>query len=276
MDDLKFSVLLCVYYKDDPNDFETALSSVVNQTLVPNEINIICDGNLTSELDNVIYNYQLKYKFINVFRLKKNQGHGYARRYGVECCKYNLIALMDADDVSINDRFRMQIDVFRKYSDLSVVGGQIYEFKGNIDNVVGRRELPQNDSNIKKYMKKRCPMNQVTVMFKKDDVISSGNYIDWYCEEDYYLWIRMMEHNYKFYNIQKNLVFVRVDKGMYGRRGGLKYFKSEKRVQYYMYKHGMINFFEYLYNISIRFIAEVLLTDKARVLLYKIFLRKKA
>ena len=124
-------------------------------------------------------------------------------------------------------------------------------------------------------MKNRCPMNQVSVMFKKDAVLNSGNYIDWYCEEDYYLWIRMVEHNYKFYNIQKNLVYVRVGNEMYSRRGGLKYFKSEKKVQKYMLKHGLINIFTYIYNVSARFIAEVLLTNRLRGFLYKNVLRDK-
>jgi hypothetical protein len=28
----------------------------------------------------------------------------------------------------------------------------------------------------------------MTVMFKKDAVLEAGGYIDWYCNEDYYLW----------------------------------------------------------------------------------------
>lgn len=275
MKELKFSVLLCVYYKDDPINFETALKSVIDQSLVPNEINIICDGKLTDELDGIINKYTRKNKCINVYRLETNQGHGNARRFGLDCCKYDLVALMDADDISVHNRFELQINEFKKNNDLSVVGGQIYEFAGNIDNIVGKRELPQEDKDIKKYMKKRCPMNQVTVMFKKKDVIDSGNYIDWYCEEDYYLWIRMIEKGYKFYNIQKNLVFVRVNNGMYDRRGGLKYYKSEKKVQKYMLNHKLIRFFRYEYNIHIRFVAEVLITNSFRGFLYNKFLRTK-
>lgn len=271
----KFSVVICVYCKDNPNDFECALKSIINQTVIPAEINVVCDGPLTNELDYVIDDYCKKYKIINVYRLKKNQGHGNARKIGIEKSKYDLIALMDSDDISVNNRFEMQLEMFNKNSELSVVGGQIFEFADNINNIVGKRELPEDDQSIKKYMKKRCPMNQVTVMFRKRDVIDSGNYIDWYCEEDYYLWIRMIEKGYKFYNIQKNLVFVRVNNGMYGRRGGLKYYKSEKRVQKYMLDHKLIGFFRYEYNIHIRFIAEVLISNSLRGFLYNKLLRTK-
>lgn len=272
---LKFSAILCVYYKDNPDFFKEALESIINQTLVPNEVVIVCDGPLNAQLDLIINNACKKYKFINVYRFEKNVGHGNARRYAIDKCSNNIIALMDADDISVHDRFEKQIDIFKNNKNVHVVGGQIFEFIGKIDNIVGKRILPEMDSDIKEYMKKRCPMNQVTVMFNKDAVIDSGNYIDWYCEEDYYLWIRMIEKNYNFYNIQSNLVFVRVGNEMYGRRGGLKYFKSEKRVQKYMLKHNLINYRTYLYNIMTRFVAEVMLTNKLRGFVYKIFLREK-
>ncbi len=271
----EFSVLLLVYCKDNPVHFQESLDSVISQSLPANEIVIVCDGPLTKELNAVLRTCKKKTPCINVYRLKKNLGHGKARAYGVEKCKYNLIALMDADDISVPTRFEKEIEVIKNDGSISVVGGFINEFSGNINNIVGIREVPKTDAEIKTYMKKRCPMNQVTVLFKKNDVLSSGNYIDWYCEEDYYLWIRMAENNYKFYNLQENLVSVRVDNGMYNRRGGLKYFQSEKRVQKYMLKHRIIGFPLYLYNVFIRFIAEVIITNRVRGFLYKIFLRRK-
>lgn len=273
--DYRFSAIICVYYKDNPIFFEKALYSIINQTMVPNEINIICDGNLTIELDNIILKYEKQYSFINVYRLKENCGHGNARRYAIEKAKYPLIALMDADDISEKNRFEKQINIFKKYNNINIVGGEINEFIDNVQNVVGIRKVPEHDAEIKKFMKRRCPMNQVTVMFEKDAVIKSGNYIDWYCEEDYYLWIRMAEKGYNFYNIQENLVNVRVGKQMYERRGGIKYYRSEKRVQKYMLDHKLIGYFRYKYNTIIRFIAEVMIPNRLRGFLYKILLRKR-
>ena len=83
-------------------------------------------------------------------------------------------------------------------------------------------------------------MNLVTVMLKEESVQKAGGYIDWYCEEDYYLWVRMTEHGMTFGNLLDNLVNVRVGEEMYQRRGGVKYFKSEAKLQYYMYSKGII------------------------------------
>ena len=60
-------------------------------------------------------------------------------------------------------------------------------------------------------------------MLKKVAVQKAGGYIDWYCEEDYYLWVRMTEQGTKFANLPDNLVNVRVGEEMYQRRGSMTY-----------------------------------------------------
>ena len=95
-------------------------------------------------------------------------GHGNARRLGLAQCRNRLIALMDADDISLPHRFETQLALFEHNPQLDIVGGQIAEFVDTPDNVIGIREVPTEDASIKQYLKKRCPMNQVSVMFKKD------------------------------------------------------------------------------------------------------------
>lgn len=204
-----------------------------------------------------------------VIYLETNQGHGNARRYSVDNCTNELVALMDADDISYLDRFEKQLEVLKKNSSIDVIGGQITEFIDTPSNIIGIRKVPLEDSNIKEYMKKRCPMNQVSVVFKKSFYKKVGGYIDWFCEEDYYLWIRMAENNGIFANIKENLVNVRIGDNMSSRRGGMKYFLSEARLQKYMLKKKIISFPRYLYNILIRFGGEVILTNKLRTILFK-------
>ena len=182
---------------------------------------------------------------------------------------------MDADDICCYDRFEKQLNCFMKDSSLSIVGGQITEFVGESNNVTGMRVVPEKHNEIAKYMKKRCPMNQVTAMFKKEEVEKAGGYIDWYCEEDYYLWIRMMEHGCSFANVPDVLVNVRTGEAMAGRRGGWKYFFSEAKLQQYMLKKRIISPIRYLYNVAIRFGGEVVLNDKMRQKLFSL-VREKA
>lgn len=119
-------------------------------------------------------------------------------------------------------------------------------------------------------------MNLQTVMFRKKDVMDVGGFIDWYCEEDYYLWIRLAQAGLKFHNHQESFVNVRVGKGMYQRRGGMKYFKSEARLQKYMWQHGLIGITKYFYNVAIRFAVQVVMPNWLRGWVFQTFARNKS
>tara|TARA_B110000046_G_C12621360_1_gene244965 strand:- start:26 stop:517 length:492 start_codon:yes stop_codon:yes gene_type:complete len=157
---------------------------------------------------------------------------------------------------------------------VSLVGGQIEEFEGSINNIISKREVPETDIQIKEYLKYRCPINQMTVMFRKDKVLEAGGYLDWFCNEDYYLWIRMILNNNRFHNLRETLVKFRVDINMYKRRGGLKYFKSEFEIQKLMKKKGLITFYRFSLNIIIRFIIQILMPPEIRKIIFLKFARK--
>ena len=201
--------------------------------------------------------------------LEQNQGHGNARRISLQNCSNDLVALMDADDISMHNRFEKQLAVFHAHPEVDIVGGQITEFIDKPENIVGRRVVPEHDDDIKKFMKKRCPMNQVSVMFKKESIERAGGYQDWFCEEDYYLWIRLALINGIFANVPDDIVNVRIGDAMSARRGGLKYFKSEAKLQQYMLKKHMIGYSQYMYNVLLRFAGEVLLPNRLRTLMFK-------
>lgn len=271
---MNFSVLICVYKNDSAEHFRLALESVINQTLKPDEVVLVVDGPVPESIDSIIKSFE-KNPYFKVLRLKENVGLGNAKKIGIEHCSNELIAFMDADDISLPDRFEKQIKCFEQNEALSVVGGNIAEFVGHTGNIVGIRRVPENDSDIKTYMKKRCPFNHVTVMIKRADVLNAGGYKDWYCNEDYYLWLRMFEKGAVFRNLNDILVLVRVGPEMYRRRGGLKYFLSEAKLQKYMLNRRIIGFSEYALNMLVRFIVQILMPNKLRGYVFQKFARTK-
>ena len=271
---IPFSVSICVYGGDDPTHFEIAVESILHQTVKPTEVVLVVDGPIPERLDEIISSYE-KDPVFKVIRLPKNQGHGEARRVGLMNCSHEIVALMDADDISVPNRFEKQLAVLCADETLSIVGGNISEFIDSTDNIVGYRIVPQTDAEIKGYLKKRCPMNQMTVMFRKEDVNAVGGYLDWYCDEDYYLWIRMALNGARFANIEEVLVNVRVGKEMYQRRGGWKYFRSEAKLQKYMLKNRVIGLPTYLVNVVERLIVQILLPNRLRSWVFQTFARDK-
>lgn len=273
-ENIKFSVSMCVYGGDNAGWFRTSVESVLNQTLVPNEIVLVVDGPVPNDLDGIIRKFE-ESKLFKVIRLETNQGHGIARKTGLDNCTNELVAIMDADDICTRNRFEKQIEAFHDYPDSDIVGGMITEFIDTPDNVVGKRIVPLEDSEIKEYMQRRCPMNLVTVMFKRSSIEKVGGFIDWYCEEDYYLWLRMALANMNFRNVDDVLVNVRVGKEMYQRRGGVKYFKSEAKLQKYMLDNKIIGFPRYLINVTERLILQVLMPNKMRSFIFQKLARSK-
>ena len=277
MDSTKFSVAMSVYKNDNAQHFSRALESITDkQTVLPSEIVLVVDGPIGSELDAVINDYSSKYNIFKVIRLETNGGLGNALRLAVENATNELIARMDSDDVAIPTRFEEQLNFFTANEHVDIVGGDISEFIGEEENIVAYRRVPKTDSDIKEFAKKRCPFNHVSVMYKKSAVQKAGGYLDCFWNEDYYLWIRMVLENAVMANTGTVLVNVRTGSDMYQRRGGKKYFQSEKFLQRYMLDRNMIGRIMYFSNVLKRWIVQCLLPNKIRGWVFRTFARKSA
>ncbi len=275
MSSVPFSVLMCVYKNDNSTYFKQALESVSNQTVKPSEIVLVIDGPIPKETRDNMNDFALKNQDIfNIIDLKINVGHGKAKNIGLKKCTYELVAIMDSDDICTKDRFEKQLLYFKKHPKTSILGGIISEFSKNINISLGQRSLPSTHSEIKKFLKMRCPMNHMTVMFKKSKVIEAGGYLDWHYNEDYYLWIRMYLSGAIFSNLNDVIVYARVSDEFYLRRGGWKYFVSESKLQFFMFQKNIINIFRLSFNILIRFFVQFVVPNKFREWLFLNFFRK--
>ena len=270
----KYSVLMSLYHKESPNALIQSVDSMLDQSILPDEIIIMKDGPLTDDLDKALTKYEDN-PIIKLISLKENVGLGKALNIGLEYCKNNIIVRMDTDDVSEPNRCQIQLSFLNDHKDISIVGTAVSEFVDHEDNIVALKEVLEKHDDIKKQIKFRNPMNHPTVMFRKKDILAVGSYQHWHLNEDYYLWLRLMKNGYKFANLNEPFVKMRITDDTYLRRGGYKYFVAQKKMQDYMLQEKMINVFEYIYNVSIRFVARVLLPNRVRKQLYLNLLRKK-
>lgn len=264
MSELEFSALMCVYGGDNPSYFDQALESVFDQTRQPNEVILVVDGPVTDEIDHVIEKYKVRYDSFYVHRLKENQGHGIARKFGFEKCQYDYVAISDADDINMKNRFEIQMEYFDKEPELGAVSSGCIHFQEDISHIINEELMPQTDAEIKKAMKTRCPMCQASAILNRKAVMEVGGYQDWYMAEDYHLWIRMMLNGARFANVPLSLLYVRTTMKQMERRGGLRYFNSIRKLNKYMYASQIIGIGTYLFNVITRFIVQVLMPRKAR------------
>lgn len=275
---LQFSVITSVYKNDKPEYIRVALDSLlVQQTVKPDEIVLVQDGPVSHETSRLLLEYKDNYdEKLNVIKLTQNKGLGNALMLGVENAKYDIVARMDSDDICAPDRFEKQLAYLESHPECDIVGGQITEFIDTPDNIVGKREVPCDNEAIYHYMRSRCALNHPTVMFKKKAVLDAGNYQDWFWNEDYYMWIRMMEQGCVFANLPDVLVNMRSGFDQYGRRGGKKYFDSEIGIKKLMLEKGMITRKEYIVNYIQRFIIQLMLPNSVRGWVFRTFARKGA
>lgn len=270
----EYSVLMSVYFKENPIWFRDSIESMLSQTIKPSEFVIIEDGPLTFELDKVVRTYKEKYpEIFKIIKIDKNAGLGLALKLGIENCTNEFIARMDSDDYCKADRIEKQFNIFLKNPDLGMVGTNVIEFVDNPENVISKVVLPENQEQIYEFSKKRNPFRHPSIMYKKSEVLKAGNYREYYLFEDYDMWVRMIRAGCQCYNIQEFITYMRINADFYARRGGVKYLKSIYKFKKEQHNIGYINFANFL----IAFIPHAivcLMPNYFRNVVYRKILRK--
>lgn len=273
-----FSVLMCVYASDSPRNFGRALRSIWNeQTLKPTQIVLVVDGPIGDELTSVINQTDSELvNVLNVIWLSSNVGHGRARQAGLKVCSEEWIAVMDADDIAMPKRLEMLASVIKREPNISVIGSALAEFKeveGELIEV-GNRFFPETHAEIIAQLPWRSPFAQPTVAFSREAVLKVGGYQHWYYNEDYYLWVRLAEAGYCFHNIRSITIRFRTSDNTFKRRGGLKYWLSESKLQLYIYKSSISGGLRPLVvGVLGRLVVQVVLPNSLRAKFYSVFLR---
>lgn len=269
-----FSVLLPTYGGDDATELEQSLRSCFEQTVPPSELLVVEDGPLSDELTETLTEWEKRYpERLRRLRIPENRGLGNALKTGVQECTYSLIARHDSDDVNVQTRFEKQITHFSEHPDVDIVGGYIGEFSEDPSAVETVREVPANHEDIESMARFRSPMNHGTVMFRKDAVLSAGNYRAVTRIEDYDLWVRMLCSGATFANIPEILVKVRAGAGLTERRGGIEYARADVRRQVEFYRRGFIGLPVFAFNVVSR-VGLRFLPNRLRRHVYRVFARE--
>ena len=252
----KFSVVMSVYISDSPIYFIDAVNSLLNQTRLPDEIIIIADGPLNEELDTA-FNSLKNSNLIKLIKLKKNCGLALSRKKAISRTSFDIIAVMDSDDICLPDRFERQIKLI-EHGEAQVVGGWIEEFYNKPKDKGKIRNTPVGYEEILSFGKWRNPINHVTLMFKKDAYESVDGYSSLRHSEDWDMISRMLVNGIIVKNISEVLVHVRAGDEMIKRRRRISQFKGEIKLFFRMYMIGYINIFHLVCNILIRVVLRIL------------------
>lgn len=268
---MKFTILLPIYQRKDlEGAFIEVIKSIYGNTLLPDQLIILIDGDLNpSFFKNVnklknIHNFEIYYP-------KLKLGLSKILNKGITLSRNDWIIRADGDDINLSNRF----ETLTKYmkEDYDLIGSKVIEYNKS-KNVKIIKNIPYALTDIKKFSKVRNPFNHMSVAYKKNTLIEVGLYPDLYLKEDYGLWIKILSNKkYKIINLPEALVEVNASDEMYSRRGGLEYLKSELQLFFFKNKYKIHNPYEGIIILFIRTFF-LIFPNFLKILIYRIILRK--
>ena len=227
---MKFSVLMSLYIKENPLFLAESLKSLMKQSYPADEIVLVLDGPITSELQQVIEEFNIKLP-LKIIPLEKNIGLGKALNKGIEYCRNEWIFRMDTDDICHSERFAKQVEFIQQNPDVVLFSTQIAEFDQDPQQHLSIRRVPTDFAEIITFNKIRSAFNHMTVAYKKSVLHEVGGYQHHLFLEDYNLWNRIIAKGYKVGNLPDVLLYARTNgSAMIGRRRGWIYAKSEWKL----------------------------------------------
>jgi len=198
---VKISVILPVF--NGGEFIKEAIDSVVNQTFGDFEL-LVIDNCSTDSTAEIVKSYPDKR--ISYFRNDSNLGLIYSLNRGLSLCRAKYIARIDADDIALPERFRMQYDFLESHPEIGICGTSVVSF----DNYSKKRwilHFPADDLPIRAFAFFQSPFNHPSVMFRRE-IIESNNLQypnDLYMAEDYGLWTNLLQYT-KGANLQTILM----------------------------------------------------------------------
>ncbi len=246
-----FSLLVPVYHGDRPDYLRRSFRSAVqDQTVRPSQVVIVRDGPVGDELAQCLEELRSTSPVpVTLVPLERNHGLGPALDRGLAASRFDVVARQDADDVSMPHRFEVELPLIEN---ADIVGSGLLEFSGDTDEIVGQRVPPTGPAQIQRYARMHDPFNHPTVVYRKQAVLAAGGYGDLPLMEDYALFARMLLGGARAVNVPEPLVFYRVGKTAFKRRGGRELLRSELRLQHEFRRIGFTSRPQYVRNVLVR------------------------
>ncbi len=265
------SVISTTYKKEKGANLDECLSSIFAQTVLPEKVILVGDGELNEELYAVIEKYSEQYseKFV-YYETESNYGNWYASNTALEMCETDIIAKIDSDDILMPTYIEKVLAEFEKGID--ICGVYIDEFDDETREILSTKKTPTEHEEIYKFAKRRNPFNNPGIAFSKKYSDEIGGYNPMERCEDYDFVVRMLAAGAKGSNIPESLVKYRTSRDNMKRRKNFVNTKWFIISRYRIYKAGFSSFADFVIPCLaqlVLFIMPSALTEKMYSLLRK-------
>ena len=181
-----------------------AIESILGQSFTNFEL-VIVDDCSTDKTLSIARKYATSDKRIRIVRNEKNLKIAKSLNRAVKISKSDIIARMDADDISDPRRLELQYRVLKLRPKVAVVGANmiVVDEKGE---VISKRRYPTESKELKKVLFRYSAFAHPVVMFRKRVFEEFGGYIEnVFPVEDLDLWFKIGS-KYQFATVPRFLL----------------------------------------------------------------------
>lgn len=199
------SIIMGVYNAKDT--IEYCIDSILSQTYSNWEF-VICDDCSTDETYSILEKYAKQDARIKILRNDKNSRLAASLNRCLSVASGKYIARMDADDASLPERLKKQVEYLEAHPEIDLVGCARIIFDENGEQGIRRGiEYPNRESLLTD-----SPFAHPTIMMKKSGYDALGGYnvsAQTMRAEDLDLWFRFFAAGYTGYNMDEPLYLYR-------------------------------------------------------------------
>ncbi|MEP1870871.1 MAG: glycosyltransferase [Paraglaciecola sp.] len=229
-----------VYIEDQLDWVAQSVESVLSQSYQNFQLVLVLDGEVKEDVFYFLSQLSIERDNVQLIKSAVNVGLSACMNFVIDWTIKNLPTVeyffrMDADDISLPERFEKQITFLKKHKNTQVLGTSLVEINEH-GIKVGKRTLPKNHGDIFRILPKRCAINHPTVAVRMDVFKAGHRYNDQLQNtQDYFLWIELCAAGYKFANLPEPLLEFRRVNDFYKRRGLSKSI-NEFKARFYTMK----------------------------------------
>lgn len=202
-----------------------SIESILNQTYTNFEF-IIIDDSTNAETIKMINSFAVDKRII-IVRQESRMGFVKALNEGLKIAKGQYIVRMDGDDISLKNRFELQLEYLNSHKNIDILGGNMLIINES-GKVVSERKYPCNGLLLHLNSIFRSPVAHPTVMFRRSIIENDLFYDESFSKaEDTEFWFRLRNNGFVIANLPKNLLSFRIS-------GDLA---KKRNVEHFFYNH---------------------------------------
>jgi GT2 family glycosyltransferase len=184
-----------------------SIESILGQTFLDFEF-IIVDFGSTDKSKTIAASYAAKDERVKFHEIPPCV-LAVARNAGCFLAQGRYIAVMDADDISLQNRFALQVDYLAKHPEVALLGGATEWVDAN-GSSLDIHHVPNTYAEIRAALVTHCPFWHPTVIMRTEAFVSVGGYRGAFvCAHDYDLELRIAEQ-FECANLKQVLLKYRV------------------------------------------------------------------